>query len=326
MRWPLPQSLYLCFMETTSELNPFIPFTSDYGFKVTFGNEDNTLFLCRALQALIGSERTIVEVVFDKTTFEGITRDGRSGVYDLNCTDDLGNSFIVEMQVIEFPYIMQRMKFYGFQKFNTLVKKGDFDYAALPKIYCIAILANNTSPLTEYHHMGSVKNQHGEEMDAQMKFVNVELKKFAKEAQSCTTDLDKLIFTMKSLSTAQQQPIEYPKFWTEEWLKIALHELDTRAMSPEKRMAYEMVLANNAEAIRQEKAKVAAAKEEGLAEGEAKGEAKGRAEAQVEAAQGFISLGLTDEMIATALKVTNDFVHNIRLDMAKAASAEQEAN
>ncbi len=27
------------------KLPTFIPFTSDYGFKVTFGNEENTLFL-----------------------------------------------------------------------------------------------------------------------------------------------------------------------------------------------------------------------------------------------------------------------------------------
>jgi hypothetical protein len=27
------------------DLPIFIPFTSDYGFKVTFGNEENTLFL-----------------------------------------------------------------------------------------------------------------------------------------------------------------------------------------------------------------------------------------------------------------------------------------
>ncbi len=31
----------------------FIPFTSDYGFKVTFGNENNTVFLKRALKALL---------------------------------------------------------------------------------------------------------------------------------------------------------------------------------------------------------------------------------------------------------------------------------
>jgi hypothetical protein len=56
----------------------FIPIISDYGFKATFGNESNTLSLRRALQALIKSEVPIIEVKFDKNTFEGITQDGRS--------------------------------------------------------------------------------------------------------------------------------------------------------------------------------------------------------------------------------------------------------
>ena len=47
----------------------FIPIISDYGFKATFGNESNTLFLRRALQALIKSEVPIVDVKFDKNTF-----------------------------------------------------------------------------------------------------------------------------------------------------------------------------------------------------------------------------------------------------------------
>ena len=34
---------------------PFIAFTSDYGFKATFGSESDTLFLRKALQALIKS-------------------------------------------------------------------------------------------------------------------------------------------------------------------------------------------------------------------------------------------------------------------------------
>ncbi len=44
----------------------FIPIISDYGFKVTFGNEVNTLFLRKALQALIDSDVLIKEVKFDR--------------------------------------------------------------------------------------------------------------------------------------------------------------------------------------------------------------------------------------------------------------------
>jgi hypothetical protein len=114
-------------------------------------------------------------------------------------------------------------------------------------------------------------------------------------------------FTMKSLSNTLQKPIEYPKFWTEEWLKIALHELDTRAMSPEKRMAYEMTLANNAEAIRQENEKLDAAR----AEGEARGEAKARQE-KIETIRRMSAAGLDDHSIATFLNENIEFVQKAR--------------
>ena len=53
-----------------NESQRFISFTSDYGFKATFGNENNSIFLRKALQALIASENAIVEVNFDKNTIE----------------------------------------------------------------------------------------------------------------------------------------------------------------------------------------------------------------------------------------------------------------
>lgn len=65
----------------------FIPIISDYGFKATFGNEANTLFLRKALQALIKSSIAIKEIKFDKNVFEALTIDSRSGIFDLSCTD-----------------------------------------------------------------------------------------------------------------------------------------------------------------------------------------------------------------------------------------------
>jgi predicted transposase/invertase (TIGR01784 family) len=268
-----------------NEHDRFIPFTSDYGFKVTFGNESNTVFLRKALQALINSTIPIKEVTFDKTTFDGVTRDGRSGVYDLMCIDEAGNHFIVEMQLNEFKYFIQRMKFYGWQKFNTLVKKGDFDYANLNKIYCIGILGENLYPWEHYHNLGCLKNQYGAIMDDQIQFITIELDKFHQKVEDCKTDLEKLIFTMKMLNVIDE-PTQYPQFWTEEWLKIALHELDTRYMTPDQRMHFEITLSNNAIAVRMEKERVekasAIAREEGMNKGILEGTIKGINEGKIE--------------------------------------------
>ena len=51
-------------MENHFEKQRFISLLSDYGFKVTFGNESDTRFLKKAIQALINSPVPIREIIF----------------------------------------------------------------------------------------------------------------------------------------------------------------------------------------------------------------------------------------------------------------------
>lgn len=240
----------------------FIPIISDYGFKATFGNEANTLFLRKALQALIKSEIPIKEVKFDKNTFEGITQDGRSGIFDLACTDENDNHFIVEMQYGDAPYFVQRMKFYALHKFNAMVKRGKFDYGTLTKIYCVAILANDILPYPQFHTVANLRNEQGELFDDQMTFISVELDKFTLQEVDCQTDLQKLIYTMKTIHTHTfTNPIQFPKFWDEDWLKVAIDELDSRKMTPDEKASLEILIARNAESVKAESRKIKEARD-----------------------------------------------------------------
>ena len=242
------------------ETGVYIPIISDYGFKATFGNEADSLFLRTALQALIKSDTSIREVKFDKNAFEGLTIDRRSGIFDLACTDENGNQFIVEMQLGQAPYFVQRMKFYALHKFNTVVERGEFDYASLPKIYAIAILEKNILPTAHFHTVANLRSEEGEIIDSQLTFIMVELAKFNKQVSDIETDLDKLVYTMKTLHTAE--PTQYPAFWNEEWLKRAIDELDTRKMTPEERAYFARVTAANAEAVNAEKQRIMNVKKE----------------------------------------------------------------
>ena len=271
-----------------SEDQIFIPIISDYGFKATFGNEANTLFLRKALQALIKSKVPIKEVKFDKNTFEGITQDGRSGIFDLACIDENNNHFIVEMQYGDAPYFVQRMKFYALHKFNAMVKRGKFDYGMLAKIYCVAILANDILPYPHFHTIANLRSEQGELFDEQMTFITVELDKFTLNEVDCQTDLQKLIYTMKTLHTVTQQN-QFPKFWDEEWLKIAIDELDSRKMTPDEKASLEILIARNAEAVNKEKRQLK------------------------KAVNNLLKLNLlTDEQIATSLGVSIDFVLDVK--------------
>lgn len=241
------------------ETGVYIPIISDYGFKATFGNEADRLFLRTALQALIKSDTPIREVHFDKNAFEALTIDSRSGIFDLACTDENGTQFIVEMQLGQAPHFVQRMKFYALHKFNTVVERGEFDYANLPKIYAIAILSKNILPAAQFHTVANLRSEEGEIIDSQMTFIIVELAKFNKQVAEIQTDLEKLVYTMKTLHTTE--PTQYPAFWNEEWLKRAIDELDTRKMTPEERAYFARVTAANAEAVNAEKNRIKEARE-----------------------------------------------------------------
>ena len=185
-----------------------------------------------------------------------LTGDSRSGIYDIACVDENENHFIVEMQLSEYPEFIQRMKFYALHRFNTLVKKGKYKFENIPKIYCIGILAVNIFlQINDYHNIAILRNAKSEIIDDQMTFVTVELAEFTKQLADIQTDLDKLIYTMKTLHTVTEQT-QFPQFWDEEWLDKAIHELDTRAMTPEQKLSYEMVISANALAIKNENKKI----------------------------------------------------------------------
>ncbi|RYF68160.1 MAG: hypothetical protein EOO39_19930, partial [Cytophagaceae bacterium] len=241
--------------------------------------------------ALIKSATPIREIHFDKNAFEALTLDSRSGIFDLSCTDENGTQFIVEMQLGFSPYFVQRMKFYALHKFNTLVERGQFDYANLPKLYAIAFLAKRILPTSSFHTVANLRNEQGEIIDTQMTFITVELAKFDKQVADIETDLEKLVYTMKTLHTTE--PTQYPAFWNEEWLKRAIDELDTRKMTPEERAHFARVTAANAEAVKAEQHRID--------------------EVKAETITNLLALNiLTAEQIANSVGVSVDFVLNIQ--------------
>ena len=248
-------------MEVYNENGRFISILSDYGFKATFGNEADTTFLKKALQVLLNSHVPIKFIEFAKNDISAITIDSRSGIYDIACVDESDNHFIVEMQLSEYPEFIQRMKFYALHRFNTLVKKGEYKFENLPKIYCIGILAKNIFlQIADYHNIAILRNAKNEIVDDQMTFITVELSKFKKQENEVNTDLEKLIYTMQNLHKVTETS-QFPTFWNEEWLKKAISEVDTRNMTTEQKLSFEMVISANALAVKNENKKIKEAEE-----------------------------------------------------------------
>ena len=231
-------------MNELDEEKRFISMLSDYGFKVSFGNEHHPKFLRKALQALIDSDTPIRSVQFTKNEITATIQESRGGLYDITCEDDQGRVFIVEMQLFNLSNIIHRVKFYAFHRYNIMVKKGNYRFNDLKKIYTISILAGKTYQTGLYHQIGTIKNQKGELIDDQITHVIVELDKFQKTLEQVETDLDKLLYTMKLTDTATRD-VKLPDFMREGWLEETLEELDRANLTPEQRAEWEMVIAGN---------------------------------------------------------------------------------
>lgn len=293
-------------MEKPLELPDFLPITSDYGFKVTFGNRTNTLFLRKALQALIQSSVPIIEIEFPKNTQEGETMSSRAGIYDLVCRDKNGQIFLVEMQKGHFPGFVQRLRFYGNHQFNLLANKGESTFENFLKIYCIGILGFALFPKEHYHVRACLRDENGFVVDNQTEYIFVELGKFTKNGEDCSSDLDKLIYTMKNAQTAPATA--QPEFMNEDWIRAALDALDTRKMSPEEYALAVMSWAREASEFHAEQKR--------LKEAEEKGEIKGIEKEKMNNIRKLImTVDWDDVKIAGIFETTPEVVAKIRAEL-----------
>ena len=259
------------------------------------------------MQALIASPVPIEYVEFLPNEQLGLTPASRGGIYDLACRDANGRYFIVEMQLSEYSDFIQRMKFYSLYRFNTLAKKGHYVFEDLPRMYCIGILAFTLLPhIGAYHNLATLRNEQGELVDDQTTFVTVELPKFTTPLAAITTDLEKLLYTMKNLHNTSPDPIQWPEFWTEEWIQIAIDELDRRSLTPEQLLQYEMTLARNASIVHGENRRLAKAEAEGKAQGMAQGMAQGLEQGIAQAREAAIRRALQRGKL-TPEEIAEDF-------------------
>lgn len=159
------------------------------------------------------------------------------------------------------------------------------------------------SHITDYHNVAVLKNQNDELIDEQMTFITVELHKFTKDLPAVESDLDKLIYTMKTIHEVSQ-PTQFPQFWNEEWLRVSIQELDKRAFTPEQRLSYEMTISANALAVKNENKKIQEAEE--------------RREIAVksETVKNALQMDLTSEQSAKLAGVSIEFVEGIKQSLS----------
>jgi predicted transposase/invertase (TIGR01784 family) len=293
---------------------------SDYGFKKTFGNEKDHTFIRNALPLLMKTPIKIKKIRHLPTEFAAITASGRKGFYDTVFLVDNELYFIVEMQLGNHSFLLERLMYYLSFLYVSKIKKGKRAFTNVKKVHCVCITRDTLfHDVKEYHHKANFRTEAGLLISEKMELIFVELEKFTKLADELDNELEELLFTMKNAHTIDLDKPFKPTFWKKPWLKKALKELELSGWETDNRIGYEiaymgLIGAAEQEEIDERKRAFDIQQAGERARKEASEQAKEQAKAQIikTVERLLLSGKLNIEEIAEVYDVSIDFILDIK--------------
>ena len=282
-------------------INPF----TDFGFKRLFGQEDSKIILIGFLNALFEGEFVVIDLVYrDKEQLR--ERAGERGViFDIYCTTEDGERFILEMQNKSQRHFEDRALYYAA---HGIVRQGisgdwDYDYSAVFGIF----LMNFTHEvlLGEFRSDFGIRNLRTDRpedpsrvqvLTRKLRMTFLQMPLFDKAEGDCETDLDKWTYILKNMETLKKIPWQAEKEAFEALAQVGSYE----ALSEEERNRYDDALRNYRDSV----AVCEAAKEEGREEG--------RENEKLRMAQSLIKAGLSTEFIMQHTELSLAEVEKLR--------------
>ncbi len=189
-------------------INPF----TDYGFKRLFGEEPNKGLLLDFLNELLKEEQgKITELTYLKSENLGATELHRKAIFDLYCTNERGEKFIVELQKTKQKFFKDRTVYYStFPLRDQAIIGSEWDFE-LKKVYTIAILdfvfdADKNEPNKFRYDVKLTDIETNKIFYDKLMFVYLEMPKFNKTIEELETRFDKWLFVIKNLHKLDRVP------------------------------------------------------------------------------------------------------------------------
>jgi len=250
-------------------INPF----TDFGFKRLFGEEVNKDLLLSFLNELLRQEQgEIVDLTYLKSEHLGAAELNRRAIFDLYCTNERGEKFIVELQKTKQKFFKDRTLYYStFPIQEQAVRGSEWDFE-LKKIYTIAILdfvfdEDKHEPEKYRYDIKLSDIQNHKVFYDKLTFIYLEMPKFNKEVAELETPFEKWMFVLKNLHKLDRIPDKLRESIFEKLFMAA----EIAKFSKKEHQHYE----DSLKYYRDLKNSLDTAKEEGLIEGEQIGLQKG---------------------------------------------------
>lgn len=275
----------------------FIRLLTDFGFKRVFGSKEHAGILLRFLNALFEGEMRINQIEFRDKEILPVHITGKRILYDIYCTTDRGDVFILEMQHRESENFSSRILFYSA---NAIVQQGikGVEYEIDP-VYCIVLTNFNLRKMKKslVKDIRLLDNHTHEIYSDHLRIIFISLKEVPDEWDECETNLLKLLYLVKNMEdmTRKSKPYltgEYADLFNASSIgNLTGEEAEAYSQSYLKEL-------DNQSAIR-------FAAKESLLEGEKKGEKKGRKEGRKEMLEEILrrarNAGFSEDMIASLI-------------------------
>jgi predicted transposase/invertase (TIGR01784 family) len=269
-------------------VNPF----TDFGFKKIFGEEPNKDLLMDFLNELLREEQgNIVELTYLKNEQLGRSAVDKRVVFDLYCTNEKGEKFIVEMQKTKQNFFKDRTVYYStFPIQEQALKSSDWNYE-LKAVYAVAILdfifdEDKNDPLKFRYDVKLTDIDTKKIFYDKLTFCYLEMPKFNKTLDELETRFDKWLYVLKNLSRLHELPERLRERVFEKLFKTA----EIAKFSQEEAIAYE----DSLKYYRDVKNSIDTAWDEG----KAIGIQEGKFEEKREIALKMVGLGLPVQAIA----------------------------
>ncbi len=269
----------------------YVNFYTDFAFKKLFGSEVNKNLLISFLNALLHGREEIKDITYLNTEHLGTQEYDRRAVFDVYCTNERGEHFLVEMQKGEQQFFKDRSIYYSTFAIREQAPRGVWNYG-LKGIYTIGILnfCFEKESTDYYHEVKLVDLASKEVFYDKLTFIYLEMPKFTKGENELDTLFDKWLYAIRNLASLMNRPRalqEQVFLHLFEVAEIAKFDRKERYEYEESLKAYRdwFSVMETAEIRGHEKGftkGLAEGRERGLAEGREKGLVEGREKGLVE--------------------------------------------
>ena len=278
---------------TDKYINPF----TDFGFKKLFGSEPNKDILISFLNEILPEKHRITDLTYAKNEQTGLREDSRNAIFDLFCTSQSGEQFIVEMQKAKQNYFRDRSVFYTSFPIQEQAQKGEWNYK-LESVYLIGILDftfSEDAAEKQVRHEIQLKDQQCRVFYDKLTYIYLEMPHFNKREEELETNFDKWMYVLRQLPNLQERP----RALQERVFAILFEAAEIARFNREDRLGYEASL----KTYRDLKNVVDTSFDEGKAEGKAEGLEEGLEKGRTEGEAIGLEKGATRRSLEIALQM-----------------------